>query len=45
MPFKVRENRERERAAAAEALQDFLDHHSEFPTGAKIRENIERLPK
>jgi Tfp pilus assembly protein PilF len=32
-----------ENGAAAEALEDFLRHHPDYPTAAKIRETIARL--
>ena len=30
-------------AAAADALEDFLAHHPDYPTAARIRETIEKL--
>jgi regulator of sirC expression with transglutaminase-like and TPR domain len=32
-----------ENAAAADALEDFLKHHPDYPTADKIRENIAKL--
>jgi uncharacterized protein HemY len=32
-----------QKTAAADALEDFLEHHPDFPTASKIRENIARL--
>jgi len=34
-----------ENGAAAEALEDFLQHHPDFPTAEKIRETIAKLRK
>jgi tetratricopeptide (TPR) repeat protein len=35
--------RQQEYSAAADALEDFLKHHPDYPTAEKIRENIARL--
>lgn len=35
--------RRRDSAAAAAVLEDFLAHHPDYPTAAKIRETIEKL--
>jgi regulator of sirC expression with transglutaminase-like and TPR domain len=34
-----------ENSAAADALEDFLRHHPDFPAADKIRENIAKLRK